>query len=315
MPRKSLLAFGALLLLFISSCASQPSLPGGGQGAALTPYLTPTPSATASLFPVEEGAQTALPTPTPFTYIIQAGDTMGALAQKFGVPLDMLIAANPTISPNAMPVGAALLIPTDKDNPTGESTPTPVPFLITQIDCYPTLDNGMWCFALAQNDSDSALENLSARLSLLSADGGVAAAQDALPPLNVIPPHASLPLTVFFPPPAPLDARPRAQILSATILAPNDARYLPAAPGVPLIEIAADGRTARVSGEVALPADAAPAQTVWVAAIAYDEMGRVVGFRRWEGMGVGGASLPFQLTVSSLGSRVTRVEVFAEARP
>ena len=315
MPRKILSAFGALLILMTSSCASELPQPAG-EGVALTPYLTSTPNATASPLPMKEDAQTALPTPTPFTYIIQAGDTMGALAQKFGVSLDALVAANPTISPNAMPVGAALLIPTDKDNPTGEATPTPVPFLITQIDCYPTLDNGMWCFALAQNDSDSALENLSARLSLLSADGGVVAAQDALPPLNVIPPHASLPLTAFFPPPAPLDARPRAQILSATRLAPNDARYLPAAPGTPRIEIAADGRTARVSGEVSLPADAAPAQTVWVAAVAYDAMGRVVGFRRWEGSGLQpGASLPFQLTVSSLGSRVTRVEVFAEARP
>lgn len=314
MPRKTLPAFGALLLLVVSSCAPVAS---PEQPAALTPYLTLTPSATATLLPLGEGegAQTALPTSTPFTYIIQAGDTMGALAQKFGVSLDALIAANPTISPNAMPVGAALLIPTDKNNPTGESMPTPVPFLITQIDCYPTLDNGMWCFALAQNDSDNALENLSARISLLSSDGRVVAAQDALPPLNVIPPHASLPLTVFFPPPAPLDARPRAQILSATILAPNDTRYLPAVLGVPRIEIAPDGRTARVSGEVALPANAAPAQTVWVAAIAYDEMGRVVGFRRWEGMGVDGASLTFELTVASLGSRVTRVEVFAEARP
>lgn len=308
MSRRLSLALAAFFLLLTSACAPV-AFPN--QPAALTPYLTFTPSATASPLPVEEGTQTALPTSTPFTYIIQAGDTMGALAQKFGVTLEALIAANPSISPNAMPIGATLLIPTDQNNPTGESTPTPVPFVISQIDCYPTLDNGMWCFALARNDSADALENLSARISLLSADGGLVAAQDALPPLNVIPPHASLPLTVFFPPPAPLDARPRAQILSATILTPNDARYLPAALGAPLIEIAADGRTARVSGEVSLPAGSVPAQTVWVAAIAYDEMGRVVGFRRWEGMGVG----PFQLTVASLGSRVTRVEVFAEARP
>ncbi|RJP54712.1 MAG: LysM peptidoglycan-binding domain-containing protein [Anaerolineaceae bacterium] len=315
MPRNLSLALAVLFLLLTSHCApaaqSDPLV-------ALTPYITLTASATATLLPLGdgEGAQTALPTSTPFTYIIQAGDTMGALAQKFGVSLDALIAANPSISPNVMPVGAILLIPSDQNNPTGEATPTPVPFVISQIDCHPTLDNGMWCFALARNDSDSALENLSARISLLSADGGVVAAQDALPPLNVIPPHASLPLTAFFPPPAPLGARPRAQILSATSLAPDDTRYLPAALGTPLIEIAADGRTARVRGEVALPANAAAAQTVWVAAVAYDEMGRVVGFRRWEGSGLQpGASLPFQLTVASLGSRVTRVEVFVEVRP
>jgi hypothetical protein len=241
---------------------------------------------------------------------------MGALAQKFGVPLDALIAANPSISPNAMPVGAALRIPTDQNNPTGESTPTPVPFLITQINCYPTLDNGMWCFALAQNDSDSALENLSARISLLSADGGLVAAQDALPPLNVLPPHSSLPLTVFFPSPAPLDASPRIQVLSAINLPPGDTRYLNVSLVNPLTVIAADGRTARVSGQISLPAESLPAKTVWVAAVAYDAAGRVVGFRRWEGSGLQpGGSLPFDLTVASLGSRVTRVELFVEARP
>lgn len=317
MPRRLLSALSVLFLLLASSCA--PIIPPH-QPAALTPYLTLTPSPTSSPLPMGEGqgegAPTALLTPTPFTYIIQAGDTMGALAQKFGVPLDVLIAANPGISPNAMPIGATLRIPTDQNNPTGESTPTPVPFIISQINCYPTLDNGMWCFALARNDSSDALENLSARISLHSADGGLVAAQDAIPPLNVIPPHASLPLTVFFPPPAPVGATPRAQILSSTILPAGDARYLPAALANMLTEIAPDGRTARVTGQVTLPAGSVPATTVWVVAVAYDAADRVVGFRRWEGSGlVPGGSLTFQLAVASIGSRVTRVDVFVEARP
>lgn len=314
MPRN---LFPVTLLLFIASCAPAVS---PNQPAALTPYLTLTPSATASPLPVgegqDEGSQTALPTPTPFLYIIQAGDTMGAIAQKYGVSLDALIAANPGVSPNAMPVGASLLIPTDKNNPTGESTPTPVPFLITQLNCHPTLDGGMWCFALARNDSDSALDNLSARISLLSADGGLVAAQDAIPPLNVIPPHSSLPLTTFFAPPAPVGASPRAQILSSTFLAPDDSRYLPVSLADLLIEIAPDGRMARVAGRVTLPPNVAEAKIVWVVAVAYDDAGRVVGFRRWEGSGLTpGGSVTFELTAASLGSRVKRVEVFAEARP
>ena len=311
MSRKLLPAIAALVLL-LTSCAPATLEPSS---AALTPYLTLTPSPTAAPISQGEAADTPLPSPTPFTYTIQAGDTMGELAQKFGVPLDALIAANPNVSPNAMPVGATLRIPADENNPTGEATPTPVPFAITQVQCHPTLDGGMWCFALARNDSADALENLSARLSLLSADGEVVAAQVAILPLNVLPPHASLPLTVFFPPPVPADASPRAQILSATILPPNDPRYLNASLLNPLTEIASDGRTARVMGQISLPAGSAPAQTVWVVAVAYDAAGRVVGFRRWEGMGVGGGSLPFDLTVASLGSRVTRVELFIEARP
>lgn len=313
MPRKLLPAFAALVLILASSCA--PVAPPN-QPAALTPYVTFTASPTIAPDVGTAAADTALPSPTPFTYTIQAGDTLSALAQKFGVPLDALIAANPNVSPNAMSVGQTLLIPTDENNPTGESTPTAVPFAISQIQCYPTLDNGMWCFALARNDSADALENVSARLSLLSADGGLVAAQDALPPLNVLPPYSSLPLTVFFPSPAPVDASPHAQILSATILQPNDARYLNASLLNPLTEIASDGRTARASGQVSLPANSLPAQTVWVAAVAYDAAGRVVGFRRWEGSGLQpGGSIQFVLTVASLGSRVTRVELFVEARP
>lgn len=303
----------AALLLLAASCAPAAST---NPTSALTPYLTLTPSATAAPLPLEDeqDSQPALPTSTPFTYIVQAGDTMGAIAQKFGVSLDALIAANPTVSPNAMPIGAALRIPTDQNNPTGESTPTPVPFVILQVDCYPTLDGGMWCFALARNDSDAALENLSARISLLAADGEAVAAQDAIPPLNVLPPRASLPLTTFFAPPVPADARPRVRILSSMILPANDARYLPVSILDPATEIAPNGLTARVSGQVSLTAGAA-AGTVWVAAVAYDDAGRVVGFRRWEGTGAAGASIPFEMTVSSLGSRVTRVELLAEARP
>jgi murein DD-endopeptidase MepM/ murein hydrolase activator NlpD len=301
-------------LFILAACASNPI--NSSAPAALTPYQTLTPSATSTPELGFVTAQAALPTSTPFTYVVQAGDTMGAIAQKFGVSLDALIAANPSVSPNAMSIGATLYIPTDKNNPTNESTPTPVPFVISQVQCYPTLDNGMWCFALAQNDSDAALENLSARISLLSADGGLVAAQDAIPPLNVIPPHTSLPLTTFFAPPIPADARPRAQILSSTGLAADDARYLPALIVNPLTEIASNGKTARVTGQVSLPGNVAEAKTVWVAVVAYDDAGRVVGFRRWEGSGLTpGASIPFDLTVSSLGSRVARVELFVEARP
>jgi LysM repeat protein len=303
----------ATLILLVACGTAAPNSPAP---AALMPYLTLTPSPTTTPDVGTAAADTALPSPTPFTYTIQAGDTLSALAQKFGVPLDALIAANPNVSPNAMSVGQTLLIPTDKNNPTGEATPTAVPFAISQIQCYPTLDNGMWCFALARNDSADALENVSARLSLHSSDGGLVAAQVAILPLNVLPPHSSLPLTVFFPSPAPVDASPHAQILSATILQPNDALYLNASLLNPLTEIASDGRTARLSGQVSLPANSLPAQTVWVTAVTYDAAGRVVGFRRWEGSGLQpGGSIQFVLTVASLGSRVTRVELFVEARP
>ncbi len=56
-----------------------------------------------------EGAPTA--TPTPFIYEVQAGDTLGGIALRFGVnPID-IIEENNILDPNAVPVGAPLRIP------------------------------------------------------------------------------------------------------------------------------------------------------------------------------------------------------------
>lgn len=323
MPRRLILA--ALLLLTACGTANSPShsTPGGlpsgegqGEGATLIPYLTSTPSPTLALAPEVIFADTPLPTPTPFTYTVKSGDTLGAIADQFRIPLDALMAANPNVSPNAMSVGTKLLIPADINNPSGEPTATPAPFAITQVQCYPTADGGLWCFALARNDSGSALDNLSARISLLSSDGKLAAAQTAITPLNRIPPRSSMPLTVFFPAPLPADVTPRVQTLSAFALAEDDPRYLPVTLIGLTTVIAEDGRTARVSGQATLSATEKPASTVWVAAVTYDSSGRVTGFRRWEWSGQLGAfgSLPFDFPVSGFGADMARVEVFAEAR-
>lgn len=44
-------------------------------------------------------------------YIVQPGDTLFAIARQFGVPLEGLQAANPTVNANALQVGQALVIP------------------------------------------------------------------------------------------------------------------------------------------------------------------------------------------------------------
>jgi len=66
---------------------------------------------------------------------------------------------------------------------------------------------------------------------------------------------------------------------------------------------------------VRLPAESNAATQVWVAAVAYGEDGRVVGVKRWEGRDSAGESLNFEMTVASLGGRMTRVEFAVETRP
>lgn len=260
---------------------------------------------------------TPLPSPTPFAYTIQTGDTLGEIAERFNVSLDDLQAANPGINANSMSVGQAINIPGNPENPSGEATPTPAPFTVSQIECYPTIDQGMWCFVLARNDSFEVLENVSARVTLVDSNNALIATQTAWLVLNILPPNTSVPMAVFFPPDVPFDAEPQAQVLTAIRLQANDARYLPATVNNALAQVSAEGHSAQVSGLVLSQSQAATANQVWVAAIAYDGAGRVVGVRRWEssaGIPPGG-SLPFNFLVSSVGGRIARVEFVVETRP
>ena len=104
--------FRTLFLTFFllcTSCTSQ-GINSTRVPATLVPFLTSTsmlPSPTGT-FQTPEGvvaAETPLPSPTPFNYTIQRGDTISSIALKFGVSMDDLQSANPEISPNAMSVG------------------------------------------------------------------------------------------------------------------------------------------------------------------------------------------------------------------
>lgn len=302
-------------ILVGTACASQSTQPAPRPGE-LIPYLT----ATRAPLPSPEGLiplTTPLPSPTPFTYTVQTGDSMGLIAEKFGVSLDDLQAANPEVFSNAMSVGQVLRIPSNPDNPSGEPTPTPAAFLIQQIECYPTANRGMWCFVLALNDSPDFMENLSVQVTLVDAKNAVLASQAAFLPLNILPPNTSLPLTVYFPPDIPLDAKPQVQVLTAIRLLSNDERYIPATINNTLVQINAEGHSAIVSGLALSLSQTLGANQVWVAATAYDDAGRVVGVRRWESNAhlPAGGSLPFEFLLSSLGGKISRVEFAVEARP
>jgi LysM repeat protein len=242
---------------------------------------------------------------------------MSEIAEKFNVSLDDLQAANPDISPNAMSVGQVIKIPSNPDNPSGEPTPTPAPFTVEQIECYPTIDKGMWCFVLVHNDFPDVLENVSAQVTLVDSNNSMVATQTAFLPLNILSPNTSLPLAVFFPPDIPFDAKPQVQVLTAIRLLPNDTRYIPATINNTLVQVDAEGHSAQVSGLIVLQSQSSAANQVWVVATAYDGAGRVVGVRRWESNASlpAGGSLPFQFLVSSVGGNITRVEFAVEARP
>jgi LysM repeat protein len=261
--------------------------------------------------------ETPQASPTPSQYTIRSGDTLGQIADRLGISLDELLVANPGVDPNALPVGQSLTIPGSLVGSAGEPTPTPVPFLIEQIACHSIANGAVWCFILIRNESPDVVENVTARVTLVDSQGQPTVTGVALLPLDILLPGASLPLGVFFPPPVAVGTRPQVQVLTAIALLPGDQRYLPAVIRRSLAEVSWRGRSAALSGEVFLPETSVSAGVIWIAAVAYDGSGNVVGFRRWESEAglPAGSSLPFAFMVSSVAGRIERVEFAVEARP
>jgi LysM repeat protein len=310
--------FAACLLLLIG-CTTRAAPESTPTFDILVPYVTQTPT----LLPEETVTPTPeiiLPTPTPLTYTIIAGDTFGAIANRFGIRLEDLIAANPGTSPNALSVGITIVIP---NAPVSTAMPAPTPASITlgAVDCWPTLDGSLWCFVPVTNSTGDTLENLAAQISLVAADGKVVTSQTALAPLDILPPGKSTALSAFFVSPIPQGSIPQAQLTTAIRILSTDTRYVPAVVQNTLSQIDWTGTTAHINGSVRLGGDSLPAELlanrVRVAAIAYDVTGRVVGIRRWESLSplTPGLALPFDFQVASIGPAIDRVDIQVEARP
>ncbi|MCC7357850.1 MAG: lamin tail domain-containing protein [Anaerolineales bacterium] len=77
-------------------------------GTGLAPLPTAGPT-----FTLPPAGETAAAGPTPTIYIAQEGDTLGKIAQEFGVTVDAILAANGLTDPNVLTVGQNLIIPVE----------------------------------------------------------------------------------------------------------------------------------------------------------------------------------------------------------
>jgi D-alanyl-D-alanine carboxypeptidase len=124
-------ALGLLLAVLLAAC-------GGGSFLFATPSVSPTPSGGHTLTP---SAAAASPTATPIDalYVVQSGDTLGAIASRFGVSLDVLMQANGITDAARLQVGQVLTIPglsvTPAPAPTASASPadTPSPLSLLQL--------------------------------------------------------------------------------------------------------------------------------------------------------------------------------------
>ncbi len=284
-------------------------IPAGMVSSTPSPSPSRTPSPTPRLAPLEIQP----PTATPVTYVIAQGDTLIAIAEKFGVSLEALRQANPNVNPNVLPVGSTLIIPVGNALP-GDPTPTPVPLLVRQTTCYPTREGGLWCLALIVNEYAEMVENLSVLFVLQDQTGQEVARQVTFAPLDILPPGRAMAVVAFFPAPVPAGAQAAVRVLTAHRLLASDTRYLPVTARNVLVEIDGNGLSAHLSGVVILESGGVTARKLWILAVAYDADGNAIGVRRWEASQEIGERTPFRFSVYSLAAPIARVELLIEAQ-
>jgi hypothetical protein len=106
LPRVALVAAAvAIAALALFMLPALLGIGGGGGSGGASPSGS-RPAVTAKPSP------TVPPAPTPQVYTVKAGDNLGKIAKKFGVTIDQILAANPTIkNPNKISLGQEIVIP------------------------------------------------------------------------------------------------------------------------------------------------------------------------------------------------------------
>lgn len=116
------------LIIAVPALFFLPALLGVGNPQA-TPGTSPSAGASDAAASATPAGPTAVPEPTAQIYVVQAGDTMSRIADRFGVPLQVLCDANKATIPNCdrVNVGQAVTIPSTAPTLVPDAGGSPVP--------------------------------------------------------------------------------------------------------------------------------------------------------------------------------------------
>ncbi len=123
-PRPALYALVVLLVgvALFATPALLRGLGGGGDGAS------PTPAASASVVPTVQPSPTPVPSPEQVVHTVKSGDTLSKIAAQYGVTVDQILEANPSIkNPNSIAIGDQIVIPQPLPSEIVNSEITPAP--------------------------------------------------------------------------------------------------------------------------------------------------------------------------------------------
>ncbi len=289
------------------------------------PAATATPPVVITAAPIPDATPVIIASPTatatPVTHVVAAGETMLGIAINFGVSLEALQAANPTVEARFLSIGTVVVIPPPEGGLAAAATnlapPPPAPVQVRQPVCYPTGSGSLYCLVEARNPNNLPLDGVSVRFILAGSDGLPFASQNAFGELDWIPPGGALPLAALFSlGPGQHVAATGLELQSAILVTePLSSTQtvlldVSAPPGV-----VSEGRWA-VAGSVHNPSSL-PLPQAWLLLSVYDAGGHLIGFRKQavpNGIGAG-ETRQFTINSDSLGGPVDHGLVLAEGRP
>jgi LysM repeat protein len=285
----------------------------------LTPYVTLTPliqpEVTQTVAEVPTPAPT--PSPTPFVHTLTSNETISSLALTYGLEVNDILAINPQITPKALSVGTEILIPYIKNTSSEESAidsviSAPLALELTEPDCTPTAEGGLWCVVEVTNPLEQSAAGVTVTFTLKNSAAETVAEQTVPALLNLFAPGEKLPVVVYFAPDVPVTFTVGVSLKTALPVDEANPGYAPLE--IKVNSIDPKGRTARVSALIPVQDEASGVDSVWVALIAYDEAGGIVGVRRMEYSPVteGEEGQAVMIYVYSNSEDIQEVDVLAE---
>ncbi|MBX7236386.1 MAG: LysM peptidoglycan-binding domain-containing protein [Caldilineales bacterium] len=281
------------------------------------PTATPAPRPTATPAPyTPEPTATPTLTPTPIIHTIARGETLIAIAGRYGVSLADIQDLNGITDPRRLQVGQQLFIPAPAADAPTAATPTvastPMPVELSAIHFGNSGTGGLWALGEVANPITVPLEGVRVGLSLLDGEGTPVAGGEALAQTEVITPGGSSPFGIYLDHPPAAFTSYVLQVLNA----------FPAHVGVYYLDlqtadVVGEGdrfQAYRVRGRVI---NTGPEDSVEVrlTVTLFDALDRVIGFARAEpehNVIPRGGETTFDVQVIPLGGPVARVSVSAQ---
>lgn len=329
----AILGFGprhwSFLLVVLAFMAT---LAACGQVVTVAPTPTPEPTPTvdvAGIASTVEPTPTPAPytpaptltptiTPTPVFHTIAGGESLLAIATRYGVSVAALQDANGILDPRLLQVGQQLIIPgRDNDEVNDASTtptPTPLPIQVENLHFSETAIGGLWVLGEVYNNSGVALEQVRVGITLNDEQQNEIAQAQTLVALDLVDTEERAPFAILFgESPGQFDRYQVAAISAVPAFVGSYYRDL-------LVEnLTITGEryaSYTVTGTVRNtgPEEAVSVQVVLTA---YDPMDRVVAMRAVDpdhNVVARGGETSFTAILAPVGGPVTRVEAAAQGR-